>query len=311
MMPPIPLFTSLPPRLRGQPIDANGAETLQAVVVKSWLEAGFAPVSINTAMEHAAHPGLKGAIESLGVRSVTVGIPDGSDGNSAGRGLDQLPSMAAFLRAVLATSPTGTVAIANADIGLRRDMTCPGFGHCDGVGRFWIGQRLDLGAVPLGDGIPEGVMDLNGFDFVAFPAEAIPSLEELLPQNLRLGLPWWDHYLPIALLMLGLRPRLVRPGTLWHLQHDDRWLNHSFVSIGLPAARQFAAVLSRRLESPASRAWMRIYSDRFDPRSAQNWRDQWVRRLIEASLAPDTFIRNRLGVLGCGNVALLLQAASS
>jgi hypothetical protein len=308
---PLPLFTSLPPRLRGQSIESSSPDLFQKSIVRSWLDAGFSPVSVNTVLEHARNPGLRAGIEALGVQSVTVGKPGMNSADRPGQWHEHLCTLSEFLAAIHSRCPSGTVAMVNADIGLTADALPRGLSGPATASTFRIGQRLDLSALPRAGDSPSGSMDLYGFDYLSFPAEVIPALCQLLPKNLRLGLPWWDHYVPLSLLVLGVRPRLVQPGALWHVIHDDRWLHKAFAEVGVTAARQFAVALGDQRDSSAARLWLRMYEDRFGQDHAQNWSDRLMRRLIAASLAPGSAVRNRLGVLGVCHVAMLLQAAAT
>ena len=296
--------------MRGETISPANSASLQTALVETWHAAGYSPVSVNAASEHQRHPGLRSAIEALGVESVIVKRPVSAGvGRSRGRH-DHLCTLTEFLGAIHEHSPTGPVAIVNADIGLQAGARADDIaGHTPAL--FFMGQRLDV-AQPLRPGdVPCGVMDIHGVDFLAFASEVIPSLCRLLPQNLHLALPWWDHYLPLVLLALGGRPRLIRPGTLWHVVHGDRWCMDIYVSLGLTAARQFADSLGTLPESVASRTWLRLFDDRFTPSASCNGTDRLVRHAIKAALSPSFLIRNRLVVLGGGNIAILLQAAAT
>ena len=296
--------------MSGESIDPANSASLQTALVETWHAAGYSPVSVNTASEHQRHPGLRSAIEALGVKSVTVNRPlSAGAGRSRGRH-DHLCTLTEFLGAVHEHSPSGTVALVNADIGLQVGARADDLAEHTPAG-FFMGQRLDVAQLPRSGDVPCGVMDIHGVDFLAFASEIIPSLCRLLPQNLRLALPWWDHYLPLVLLALSGRPRLIRPGALWHVVHDDRWCMDTYVSLGLTAARQFADSLGTLPESAASRTWLRLFDDRFTSSAPCNGTDRLVRHAIKASLAPSFLIRNRLAGLGGGNIAILLQAAAT
>jgi len=307
----VPLFTSLPARLRGEPINASSATSLQRVLVETWRDAGFTPVSINTAIEHKHHPRLRDGITSFGVQAVDVVRPAAMGSVFFTQRKNHLCSFREFLTAIHEHSPTGSVAIVNADIGLLPSVRWHHVSRATAAEGFCMGQRLDVDIVPNGGELPLGVMDLHGFDFLAFSSEVIPAILDLLPEVLSFGMPWWDHYLPLSLLVIGLRPRLVCPGSLWHVAHTDRWSMGRYTQSGLSAARQFAASLRRAPDTAASRAWLQLYARRFGLAAALSRQDRLVRRLIAASAAPDFAIRSRLGVLAGGNVSLLLQAAAA
>lgn len=307
----MPLFTSLPARLRGEPITPSSATALQRVLVETWHDAGFTPVSINTVIEHKHHPGLRDGITALGVQPCDVVRATAGGGVCLTPRQDHLCNFRDFLTTIHEHSPTGSVAIVNADIGLFPSVRWHHVARATAAEGFCIGQRLDVDVLPHAGKAPIGAMDLHGFDFVAFPAELIPAILDLMPEVLHFGMPWWDHYLPLSLLVLGLRTQLVCPGSLWHVAHTDRWSMVRYTQSGLLAARQFAASIRRAPETAASRAWLQLYARRFGLAAAVSRRDRLMRRLIAASAAPAFAIRSRLGVLAGGNVSLLLQAAAA
>lgn len=304
----VPLFTSIPPRLPG---GSGGSSDPQKALVETWREAGFAPVSINTAVEHDRHPRLRERIASLGVQPLVVERPASpvKDGGS-GR-LGDLCSVAEVLTAIHGMRPAGAVAIVNADIGMSAGVTAHDVAAVAEATGCVIGQRLDVSAPP-GAGRPsEQTMDVNGIDFVAFRAESAPGLEGMLPGGLCFGMPWWDHYLPMSLLVLGCRPRLLRVGSLWHVRHPACWSLGGYTRGGLAVARQFAARLQAMPQTLPVSSWLQLYHNRFHPGFARNRLDRLARRLIEAGVAPELLIRSRVGVLAGETMSLLLQAAAA
>jgi hypothetical protein len=308
--PTVPLFTSVPPGDEAAGSGPAAAVSLPEKIVAGWRDAGFAPVSVNTAVELGRRPDLRQRLDSLSLPVIVVDR-SGTRAGAASDDRDPRCTMSEFLLAMHRQVPTGIVAIVNSDIGWAGAWTAQSVTDVVDAGGAPLGQRMDVPAFPPGGGVPTGVMDVHGADFVAFPAEAIPSLLGLVPAVLRFGMPWWDHYLPLALLMLGVGPRLVPPGTLWHVTHPQRWHMRTWGDVGLVAARQFAAAVRALPPNPASRTWMRLFDGRFAPAAAVDPVDRLVRLLIEASLCPGTLLRSRLGVLAGGNIALLLQAAAA
>ena len=47
----------------------------------------------------------------------------------------------------------------------------------------------------------------HGFDFLAMHRRRIDRVLDFLSTTLAFGRPWWDHYLPLALIACGARPR--------------------------------------------------------------------------------------------------------
>ncbi len=95
-----------------------------------------------------------------------------------------------------------------------------------------------------------------GFDFMAFHGSCIRQLEGLLSPDLRLGRPWWDHYLPLALLAIGARTVLVYPGWFRHTVHTDRWSEWHYLHIGRAAAVHFREALRHSGNPAGAQAWL-------------------------------------------------------
>ena len=303
----VTLFTSLPPRVEGA--TARDPALLRGIR-ESWRDPGFSAVSVNSRLEHQLRPDLRRVIADSAMAAVVVDRPDAAAVRSV-VDRDPLCTMSELLGAMHRHVPNGVVGIVNADIGRSRHLSAESIAAIVAGGRSLLGQRLDVKEIPHEDTVPDGIMDLHGADFVAFPSAVIPALVRILPPILRFGRPWWDHYLPLSLLLLGVAPRMVAQGSLWHVTHPQRWSMRSWERSGVVAARQFSAALSGLPPSRASQAWLRLYRGRFDPGGAINAGDRVVRRLLDASICPGPLLRSRLGVLAGGNVALLLQSAAA
>jgi hypothetical protein len=283
----------------------------QKALVETWRAAGFAPFSINSAVEHERHPGLRKWITSLGVQAMVVERPASLafGGGSQQPGL--LCTLPELLAAIQGMQPTGAVAIINADIGMSAGVTAQGISAAAEATGYVIGQRLDVVTRPGSGTRSVQTMDVNGIDFVAFRPESVPGLKGLLPVGLRFGMPWWDHYLPLSLLALGCRPQLLRVGSLWHVRHAPQWSLDRYTRDGLTFASEFAERLQSLPQTLPVCTWLQLFRDRFQPDFARSGMDHLMRYLIQAGLAPAAVIRNRVAVLAGQNVSLLLQAAAA
>lgn len=204
----IPLFTSIPPRMSR--LDANGAEIGEAYqrdCIASWRRAGFEPVSVNSANE--APP--------LALRVISV---DRDASAITGRPHVFL----ADLLAVAARESRGrSFALANADL----ILTAPDI--VDRVaqlqpGEFMFSRRLDIDRIDQTQGTPYPY----GYDFFAGHSA---DLEGLYDSGMVFGAPWWDHWLPIMMLMRGRHIRQYEP-TVLHLNHVERWDSSVWTRLG-------------------------------------------------------------------------------
>lgn len=186
---PVPLYTSIPPSRPGPTGDSSPSD-VQKALVETWRQAGFSPVSINTAVEHERHRGLRETISSLGMQALVVERPaTPAAAGDLGR-LDHLCSLSQFLSAIHGMQPAGVAAIVNADIGMSPGVDAQAVATAAEATGNVIGQRLDVSGSPEGAERVSETMDVNGVDFVAFRSESVPGLNGLLPAGLRFGMPW-------------------------------------------------------------------------------------------------------------------------
>lgn len=297
------LFTSIPPRLRGRPFDPAAAGSLQMRAIRSWQEAGFRPVSINSSTEIAADAWLGDSLRRAGVESVAVPV-EPVRGNRQGR----LVPFHDFLAAVAASPGQAAAAITNADIVFASSGAAP---LAAKVSRLdlrtqLLAQRTDL--VPASDGPAEKAVNLHGFDFFAFDRSMVAGTIPFLAPDLVMGMPWWDHYLPLALMAVGCRPRLVHPAWILHETHADRWNRSDYCRIGREAAGRLAARL--RLGGPEdARGWLNVHESRLAPSGATGVIERWSRATAARTWSPDALTVRSLGPLAAANVTFLLQAA--
>lgn len=103
---------------------------------------------------------------------------------------------------------------------------------------FLVERRTDVRRIDetIGDPYP------HGFDFFVIPANLMPIIRGT---NFAIGVPWWDHYVPVALILNGARPIGTGVGTAFSLVHEERWDWHLWITYGLDYIR-----LVRRYLSP-------------------------------------------------------------
>ena len=301
-MSPSPLFTSIPPQLRGIRIGDLAASSLQVAIIRSWHEAGYRPISVNTSSEIERHPGLRSAFEHLGVESVVVSPPPGTSQRLR-------CSLIEFLGAIKSHAPDGPFAITNADIFISKpEDTASWVSHlaCD---EQLLGQRLDVDAHR--DGHPRLTPYLGGFDFFAMHRCSLDAVMPLLSPSLEIGLPWWDHLLPLALLASSCRPRLVPSTAFRHHSHGDRWRAADYCRVGIAATRHFAAVLRGSLAPTDPAAWLNIYESLVQPSMGTTPVDRWSRAIFSRKRPIRLVAARKLQLIAAANVAFLLHAAAA
>lgn len=207
--------------------DKNGhniGKEYAAACLESWLASGFRPVTINSAFEDPSWMVDQGMLEQRKLSrdaQSDYGKP--------------LPYLSDILKE-MKRACSGVVALTNADIVVNlspEDQAA--LGNLP-RGEFVISKRTEVAELSL-EALSE---HWGGYDFFAFHAEDLPDLDTDI---LVFGQPWWDHFLPVYLLLSGLKARTIRKGSILHLQHEERWDREKHLSIG----RQFVPLLKETL----------------------------------------------------------------
>jgi hypothetical protein len=299
----LPLYVSIPARVRGELFDPRIAESEQVRIIRSWRAAGFAPVSINTAAEHAANPGLRAALAEVDVE--TVVLQDRHHG--------VLCPINRFLEAIAAHASAGPVAITNADIFLADAESLAASVRSLTPSQFLLGQRMDVTGLPEHGGAAAsegGAVNFHGFDFFASDTVSITSCLPFLGGNLSLGQPFWDHFFPLALMATGANPRLVDPASIRHAIHPLGWSARAYCDLGLSGARHLATRLACDPDAASACRWLPIYEASLLPPFGVNRRDRIARRLIQSGLAPLLLKVRKIGQLAAANFLYLLHTAA-
>ena len=302
-MPPL-LFTSIPPRKENTDIAAACLATPQLATIRSWLEAGFQPVSIHLPGEIERHPWLP---EALQAAAVDCAVLDNVAVESASPPLCPIIDL---LQAIHARAGETPFAIVNADIRIN------GSGHDGPVAmmqrladdEFLIGQRTDVGPGRAG-GVHEAVFP-HGFDFVAMHRRWIGRVLDFLSPSLAFGRPWWDHYLPLALIACGVRPRFIAPDRCRHDIHDNRWNWRHYCSVGKLAMRSFRTAAERLDGGVTARRWLGVTNAQFGPFVPELCVDA-LRSLAMHEAAPLILTASFLKRQAAANVKLILASAVS
>jgi len=70
-----------------------------------------------------------------------------------------------------------------------------------------------------------------GYDLFVFHTEDLKRLD--FGSLMIIGAPWWDHFLPISMINLGVKISAPRNPVAYHLVHDNRWEKDLWVKMGL------------------------------------------------------------------------------
>ena len=262
--------------------------------VGSWRASGFVPVSINAVDEDISE-----VIGGSGITSIRI------DRDGRGECGKPVPYLCDFLETICKHA-RGPIAITNADIELQlqpadyallTDLK-PGWG--------FVSRRYDIDSLST----QQATAYSNGYDFFAFHSE---DLKVLRPRSFALGMPWWDHYLPLAMIMRGLRCVALRTPFVFHLRHTDRWNQLQWARIG----EHFVDEMERTAVTAADMARVRLYrvsvqsAQHAARRSVSEWRANQRRFASYVEPTAETLqLQNdsaRLGAIATTNVQLIDQ----
>jgi hypothetical protein len=180
-------------------------EDYDRVCLQSWIACGFRVLAVNTAAE----------IASLSLRYPEVEFIPAERTARTIFGRDT-PFIADML-SLLGGRKESVLGIINCDLLFEPDRF---WSELPGVldGKTVItGQRYDLRT------LSGGVMNpyFPGFDYFFFDRTAAEALAGM-PQPFSMGVPWWDYWFPISLMLRGYHVQsLTRPAVL-HLLHDQQ-----------------------------------------------------------------------------------------
>lgn len=243
------LATSIPPLLRGQPLDPAQPQALQQRVLQSWQQAGVMLVSLHTTAELSGLPQHQERLHQLGVAVQPV-LPPPCASN------EPLPNLRAALTALASHNPDALIGLTNADILLADPGRLNRALAALQPDQFLLTRRTNV-ADPDAPPGSHAQIDCHGFDLFVFHAATLTAALPLIPENLAFGRPWWDLFLPLALMAAGARP--VHPGSdlIFHPIHSERWDVHQWHSFGLQADQRFLQLLRQQGCSAFLADWKR------------------------------------------------------
>ncbi len=200
------LYTSLPPAIRRPVSSTDFGSVYQRACIESWRRAGFTIISINTAEE----------IKALGALNYPVEFAVTHRSR---------PSIADFLQHIRESGQT-IAGIVNADCFLfdlpnvlRTVLTKAE----DGMA---LVERLNIDPSTLR---PSGEL-CYGFDAFFFATGAAQNI--WIDDELCIGQPWWDYWLPAAFAAAGAKLVSIEAPLLAHLDHDRNWQKEPWLENG-------------------------------------------------------------------------------
>ena len=200
----IVVLTSFPPNL----VRFNGGEPMEdydRLCLQSWIACGFRVVAVNTSDEIHSLSGRYPQVEFIPAKRTARSL--------YGR---DTPFIADML-SLLAERKESVLGIINCDLLFEPDRFWTELPEVIAGKTVVTGQRYDLRT------LSGGVMNpyFPGFDYFFFDRTAAQTLAGAR-QPFSMGLPWWDYWFPLSLMLRGYGVQcFTRPAVL-HLVHEQQ-----------------------------------------------------------------------------------------
>ncbi len=207
----IPLITSVPPQAvrydqRGNEIGA----AYQEKCIRSWIEAGFAPISVNNQSEEVPFADL--------LRVVRV---ERTAKELHGRPVVFIADLCKAAR----EAAGGPVLMINADILLQPSFNLSGVVAGLRSNQAIVGRRIDIKDPEHQEGTA-----YEGFDAFMAHGTAFAAIPD---ETFAVGLHWWDSALPMAFDDQELEIHVLSEPYAYHLIHGKRWDDEEWIKLGL------------------------------------------------------------------------------
>ena len=182
----------------------NGRTELQRKALRSWECAGAKIVSLNSPQEIAE---LRSEFEDFEF----VSVPDDASAFS-GRPLVYIANILEYLK----SSNAEFVGITNADIYIDGPTELASIYKQEAAGSLICGPRYDVSSLDS----KNGNLDACGFDYFIYDRNInFPSLQN----RLCLGMPFWDHWVPLTGLLSGIEIKILDSPVAHHASHPVKW----------------------------------------------------------------------------------------
>jgi len=190
------IFTSIAPR----------KIEIQQRALKTWVDAGFQPVSLNSPAE----------IEQLATPFPKVEFIETDRDATAITGKPFV--FIDDLFAALAASGEEVSGLVNSDIIFRSSLDLPKLFHERAAGGLVFGSRMDINQ-------PQdtaGELFRIGYDYFFIDTATARGYP---PTSLSMGAPMWDYWTPLIPVLKGSNCSLMNGVCAFHVRHEQNWDN--------------------------------------------------------------------------------------
>lgn len=228
----IPLVTSMPPSIFRRTNDGSEIGREYALeCIRSWRNCGFYPVSVNAESELVSE-----LIRTEDIKLITVRR---DARNQFGKPLVYLGD---FIAAACSLTD-GPVVVANADILIDMPAATKHLVVNLKPGQCLVSRRYDIQDMDS----REGKEYTFGYDFFAFHSRDLLGFSG---DEFVIGMPWWDHYFPIHMYLLGLKSVPATKPFAFHLAHEEQWDFDNWLALG----KRFLQLIQHETSGDCNRA---------------------------------------------------------
>ena len=218
---PIPIVMSLVPSLKRELDGVKIGQTYQYSCLEAWRAAGFRVISVNAAVEEARVRALFPDVE--------IAIAQRDMSEFCGKPLVPLAEMLRVLQATGARLG----GIVNSDVFIPPIALAEWLSACNDHTLYFMNRReIDH---PMAQ---DGAIYRFGFDAFFFD---IASASKIACDPFTIGLPWWDYFLPIAILLDGGKVAEIADVPLLHFSHAQNWNEANWLTLFETFRQRFAS----------------------------------------------------------------------
>jgi hypothetical protein len=203
----------------------------QVAAMRSWKAAGFELRSLNSPAEAKL---LRQAAEALALPIISVDISP-----FHGKPLPLIDDFIRYFRSC--PGDFRYFGLINSDIVLTDPPALKA--ALDQRSSLVFGRRIDVDAVQDAGGRAY----VDGYDYFFLSPEAVVATPE---SRFRIGVPWWDYWLPLTALSSGRTVTQLRSPIVRHVRHGTAWHHSSWVELGVHLAER---LLSLQKSNPPDR----------------------------------------------------------
>jgi len=209
----VPLVATTAPIVMVTSIAPGNVEN-QKAAMQSWQAYGFSIVSLNNQEEVKQLQPI--------YTDITFYMVNRDARAEVGKPLIYLDSVFDYLREY----GTNICGIVNSDIHLKADSRFVAFIHKEVKNALLFASRMDIESLEK----RAGAIYWDGLDVFFFERKL---LKRLPSSQFCLGIPWWDHWLPLIMQSQGISLKYMTMPFFHHVKHANNWQYDNYIKYGI------------------------------------------------------------------------------